>query len=108
MSAALSVIAGAGFPAAVVTLGATPCAATIFPKHPHVEGGIAVKLEVQGAPPAQARVRANICQPRAKAMFPTMEISTETQEALLQQPSACSQSPPGPEAGSSSTKKRGS
>ena len=46
MSAALSIIAGAGFPAMVVTLGATPCAATIFPKHPHVEGGIAVELEV--------------------------------------------------------------
>ena len=38
----------------VLVLGAAPCAATIFPKHPHVEGGIAVKLEVQGAPTAQA------------------------------------------------------
>ena len=46
MSAALSVIVGEGFPAAVVTLGATPCAAAIFPKHPHVEGGVAVELEV--------------------------------------------------------------
>ena len=53
-SAALPIIAGAGFPAAVVALGATPCAATIFPKHPHVEGGVAAELEVQGAPTAQA------------------------------------------------------
>ena len=39
--------------AAVVILRATPSAATIFPEHPHVEGGIAVELEVQGAPPDQ-------------------------------------------------------
>ena len=31
---------------AVVVLRTAPCAATIFPKHPHVDGGIAVKLEV--------------------------------------------------------------
>ena len=54
MSAVLSIIVGAGFPAAVVVLRAAPCVATIFPKHPHVEGGITVKLEVQGAPTAQA------------------------------------------------------
>ena len=41
-------------------------------------------------------------------MLPAAETSTATQEALLQQSSACSQSPPEPEAGSSSTKKRGS
>ena len=45
-SAVLSIIAGAGFPAAVIALGATPYAATIFPKDPHVEGGITVELEV--------------------------------------------------------------
>ena len=39
--------------AAVVVLRATPSAATIFPEHAHVEGGIAVELEVQGAPPDQ-------------------------------------------------------
>ena len=53
MSAVLSIIAGAGFLAAVVVLRAAPCAATIFPEHPHVEGGIAVKLKEQGAPPDQ-------------------------------------------------------
>ena len=30
----------------IVRLGAAPGAATIFPKHPHVEGRIAVELEV--------------------------------------------------------------
>ena len=30
----------------VVRLGAAPGAAAIFPEHPHVEGGIAVELEV--------------------------------------------------------------
>ena len=34
-------------------LGAAPCAATVFPKYPHVEGREAVVLEVEGAPPAQ-------------------------------------------------------
>ena len=38
----------------VVDLGAAPGAATIFPKHPHVDGGVAVELEVQGAPATQA------------------------------------------------------
>ena len=32
-----------------VVFRAAPCAAAIFPKHPHVEGGVTVKLEVQGA-----------------------------------------------------------
>ena len=54
MSAAPSIITGAGFPAAVVALGAAPRAVTIFRKHPHIEGGVAVELEVQGAPVAQA------------------------------------------------------
>ena len=39
---------------AVVRLGAAPGAATVFPKHPHVEGRAAIELEVEGAPPAQA------------------------------------------------------
>ena len=39
--------------AAVVVLRVAPSAATIFLEHPHVEGGITVELEVQGAPPAQ-------------------------------------------------------
>ena len=38
----------------VVRLGAAPGAATIFPKHPHVEGRVAVLLEMEGAPPTQA------------------------------------------------------
>ena len=29
-------------------------AATVFPEHPHVEGRVAVELEVEGAPLAQA------------------------------------------------------
>ena len=37
----------------IVVLRAAPSAATIFLEHPHVEGGIAVELEVQGAPPVQ-------------------------------------------------------
>ena len=48
------VSAGAGQAAAVVVFRATPGTATVFPEHPHVEGGVAIKLEVQGAPPAQA------------------------------------------------------
>src|SRR4051812_27136976 len=36
-----SITVGAGPPAAVVVLRATPRAATIFPKHPHIEGGVA-------------------------------------------------------------------
>ena len=47
------IVARAGPTTAVVILRAAPSAATIFPEHPHVEGGIAVELEVQGAPPAQ-------------------------------------------------------
>ena len=39
---------------AVVDLRAAPGAATIFPKHPHVEGCITIVLEMEGAPPAQA------------------------------------------------------
>ena len=39
--------------AAIIILRATPSAATIFLEHPHIEGGIAVELEVQGAPPDQ-------------------------------------------------------
>ncbi|XP_020153551.2 uncharacterized protein [Aegilops tauschii subsp. strangulata] len=54
------------------------------------------------------RARANVCQPRARATLPAAEIFTATQEALLQQPSAWSQSPPGAPAGSSLAKKRGS
>ena len=40
--------------AVLVVFGEAPCAAAIFPKHPHVEGRDAVVLEVEGAPPAQA------------------------------------------------------
>ena len=42
--------AEAGHPAAVIVFQAAPNAAAIFFEHPHVEGGIAVELEVQGAP----------------------------------------------------------
>ena len=45
---------GAGQAATVVVFEAAPNTATIFPEHPHVEGGVAIELEVQGAPPAQA------------------------------------------------------
>ena len=38
----------------VVRLGAAPGAATIFPKHPHIEGRSTIVPEVEGAPPAQA------------------------------------------------------
>ena len=38
--------AGAGHTAAVIVFGAAPSTATVFPEHPHVEGGIAVELEV--------------------------------------------------------------
>lgn len=41
----------------VVNLGAAPDTATIFPKHPHVEGRITVILEMEGAPHAQAARR---------------------------------------------------
>ena len=34
----------------VVRLGAAPDAATIFPKHPHIEGRSAIVLEVEGTP----------------------------------------------------------
>ena len=39
---------------AVVVFRVAPYTETIFPKHPHVEGGVAIELEVEGAPPAQA------------------------------------------------------
>ena len=48
----------------VVRLGAAPGAATIFPKHPHIEGRSTIILEVEGAPPAQA-ARAGECLPAA-------------------------------------------
>ena len=92
----------------VVRLGATPGAATIFPKHPHIEGRPPSYLTWSVHRLPRPRARANVCQPRARAMLPAAEVSTAIQEALLQQPSAYNQSPPGPEAGSSSTKKRGS
>ena len=38
--------AGAGRAAAVIVFGAAPSTAAVFPEHPHVEGGVAVKLEV--------------------------------------------------------------
>ena len=38
----------------IVFLRAAPDAATIFPKHPHIEGRSAIVLEVEGAPPAKA------------------------------------------------------
>ena len=38
----------------VIRLGPAPGAATIFPKHPHIEGRSTIVLEVEGAPPAQA------------------------------------------------------
>ena len=37
-----------------VIFRAAPSAVTIFPNHPHVEGGVVVELEVQGAPAGQA------------------------------------------------------
>ena len=37
---------------AAAVLMAAPCTAAVFPKNPHVEGRVAVKLEVQGAPMA--------------------------------------------------------
>ena len=40
--------------AAFVVFGAAPSTATVFPEHPHVEGVVAIELEVQGASPAQA------------------------------------------------------
>ena len=39
---------------AVVVLRAAPDAAAIFPEHPHIEGRVAIVLEVEGSPPAQA------------------------------------------------------
>ena len=48
--------------AAVVVLRVAPSAATIFLEHPHIEGGITVELEVQGALPAQA-ARGGKCLP---------------------------------------------
>ena len=48
------VSAGAGQAAAVVVLRAAPGTATIFPEHPHLEGGVTIELEVHGTPPAQA------------------------------------------------------
>ena len=50
----IRIIVGAGYPAAVIVFGAAPNAAAVFSEHPCVEGGVAVKLEMQGAPPAQA------------------------------------------------------
>ena len=49
---------------AIVRLGAAPGAATIFPKHPHIEGRSTILPEVEGAPPAQG-ARAGECLPAA-------------------------------------------
>ena len=38
--------AGAGRAAMVIIFGAASSVAAVFPEHPHVEGGIAVELEV--------------------------------------------------------------
>ena len=38
--------AGVGRAAAVIIFGAASCTAAVFPEHPHVEGAIAVELEV--------------------------------------------------------------
>ena len=53
MCAVVFIVAGTGPTAAVIILRAAPSAATIFLEHPHIEGGIAVEFEVQGAPPDQ-------------------------------------------------------
>ena len=58
----ITTIAKAEHLLAVVDLGAAPGAATIFPKHPHVEGRVTVILEMEGAPPAQAS-HAGECPP---------------------------------------------
>ena len=50
----ISAIAEAKQLVAVIVFGAAPNAAAIFSEHPHVEGGVAVELEMQDAPPAQA------------------------------------------------------
>ena len=50
----ISAIAEAEHPVAVIIFGVAPNAAAIFPEHPHIEGGVTVKLEMHGAPPAQA------------------------------------------------------
>ena len=50
----ISTIVEAGHPAAVIVFGAAPNMAAVFSERPHVEGGITVELEMQGAPPAQA------------------------------------------------------
>ena len=93
---------------AVVVLRAAPDAATIFPKYPHEKGRFAVVLEVEGAPPAQP-ARAGECLPASgQTAFPAEETSTATQEALLQQPSACSQRSPKPVNDSSPMKNHGS
>ena len=54
--------AGAGSTAAVIVLGAASSMMVVFPEHPHVEGGVAVELEVQSASSAQA-ARAGKCLP---------------------------------------------
>ena len=50
----VTTVAKAKHLAAVVVLRAASDAATIFPEYPHVEGRVAVVLEVEGAPLAQA------------------------------------------------------
>ena len=41
---------------AAAVLGVAPCAATIFPKHPHEEGRDAILLKVEGTLPPRPRV----------------------------------------------------
>ena len=50
----ISTIAKAGHPVTIIIFGAAPNAVAIFSEHPHVEGGVAIEIEMQGAPPAQA------------------------------------------------------
>ena len=66
----ITTIAKAEHLLAVVHLGAAPGAATIFPKHPLIEGRITVVPEMEGAPPAQA-ARGGECLPTVGQSYVT-------------------------------------
>ena len=79
----ISTIAEAGHPAVVIILGTAPNTAAILSEHPHVEGGVAVELEVQGAPAAQATRAGKRLPARVRARLPAAKTSSEAHEARL-------------------------
>lgn len=83
-----------------IALQAAPQMPAAFPNDPDIEGHDIVIREVEGAPPMQAARGASGCHPRFRNTLPAAVTSSYTHEALLHQPLAHRQRPPGPPASS--------